>query len=149
MLFLKPFCHVCIKSVPGFCENIAIILLWGSRCILEEISSILASLQTSDCTVPSSWIFSILQSSFYDCEYFSWKTGCHQNKRLRNFKFSTDEFLCFNIFRTYVEICYIFQHVGILNNGKIHSCPKLKMQPVLSFSSFVHNSSINEHKNMK
>ena len=31
----------------------------------------------------------------------------------------------------------------------IHSCPKLKLQPVLSFSSFVHNCSINEHKNMK
>ena len=31
----------------------------------------------------------------------------------------------------------------------IHSCPKLKLQPVLSFSSFVHNSSINEHKIMK
>ena len=32
---------------------------------------------------------------------------------------------------------------------KLHSCPKLKLQPVFSFSSFVHNSSINEHKNMK
>ena len=32
---------------------------------------------------------------------------------------------------------------------EIHSCLKLKLQPVLSFSSFVHNSSINEHKNMK
>ena len=31
----------------------------------------------------------------------------------------------------------------------IHSCPKLTLQPVLSFSSFVHNSSINEHMNMK
>ena len=31
----------------------------------------------------------------------------------------------------------------------LHSCPKLKLQPVLSFSSFVHNSSISEHKNMK
>ena len=31
----------------------------------------------------------------------------------------------------------------------VHSCPKLKLQPVLSFSSFVHNSLINEHKNMK
>ena len=32
---------------------------------------------------------------------------------------------------------------------EIHSCPKLKLQPVLSISSFVHNSSINEHKKMK
>ena len=32
---------------------------------------------------------------------------------------------------------------------KIHSCPKLKLQPVLWLSSFLHNSSINEHKNMK
>ena len=31
----------------------------------------------------------------------------------------------------------------------LHSCPKLSLQPVLSFSSFVHNSSINELKNMK
>ena len=31
----------------------------------------------------------------------------------------------------------------------IHSCPKLSLQPVLLFSSFVHNSSINELKNMK
>ena len=32
---------------------------------------------------------------------------------------------------------------------EIHSCPKLKLQPLLSFSSFVHNSSINEQNNMK
>ena len=32
---------------------------------------------------------------------------------------------------------------------KLHSCPKLKLQPVLSFSSFVDNPAINEHKNMK
>ena len=32
---------------------------------------------------------------------------------------------------------------------QIHPCPKLKLQLVLSFSSFVHNSSNNEHKNMK
>ena len=31
----------------------------------------------------------------------------------------------------------------------IHSCPKLKLQLVLYFSSFVYNSSINEQKNMK
>ena len=31
----------------------------------------------------------------------------------------------------------------------LHSCPKLKLQPVLSLSYFLHNSSINEHKNMK
>ena len=31
----------------------------------------------------------------------------------------------------------------------LHSCPKLSLQPVLSFSSFVHNSLINELKNMK
>ena len=33
--------------------------------------------------------------------------------------------------------------------SNIHSCPKLSLQPVLSFSSFVHGSSVNEHKNMK
>ena len=33
--------------------------------------------------------------------------------------------------------------------SEVGSCPKLKLQPVLSFSSFVHNSSINENKNMK
>ena len=38
-------------------------------------------------------------------------------------------------------------HVYIIM--EIHSCPKLKSHPVLSFSSFEHNSSINEHKNMK
>ena len=32
---------------------------------------------------------------------------------------------------------------------EVHSCPKLKLQPVLPFSSFVHNSSINERKNTK
>ena len=31
----------------------------------------------------------------------------------------------------------------------IHWCSKLKEQPVLSLTSFVHNSSVNEHKNMK
>ena len=31
----------------------------------------------------------------------------------------------------------------------VHSRPKLKLQPVLLFSSFMHNSSVNEHKNMK
>ena len=31
----------------------------------------------------------------------------------------------------------------------IHSCPKLSLQPALSFSSVVHSSSVNEHKNMK
>ena len=32
---------------------------------------------------------------------------------------------------------------------EVHSCPKLKLQLVLSLSYFLHNSSINEHKNMK
>ena len=31
----------------------------------------------------------------------------------------------------------------------LHWCSKLKERPVLLFSSFVRNSSINEHKNMK
>ena len=31
----------------------------------------------------------------------------------------------------------------------LHLCPKLKLRPILSLSSFVHNSLINEHKNMK
>ena len=31
----------------------------------------------------------------------------------------------------------------------IHWCSKFNEQPVLLFSSFVHDSSINEHKNMK
>ena len=31
----------------------------------------------------------------------------------------------------------------------IHWCSKFREQPVLLFSSFVHNSSFNEHKNMK
>ena len=31
----------------------------------------------------------------------------------------------------------------------IHCPPKVKVQPALLFSSFVHNSSINEFKNMK
>ena len=35
------------------------------------------------------------------------------------------------------------------HNFKIHSCPKLKLRPVLPFSSFVQNSSINEYKNTK
>ena len=33
--------------------------------------------------------------------------------------------------------------------NKIHSPPKVKVQPALLFSSFVHNSSINELKNIK
>ena len=33
--------------------------------------------------------------------------------------------------------------------SSIHWCPKLKLHPVSSFSSFEHNSPINEHKNMK
>ena len=40
-------------------------------------------------------------------------------------------------------------HRKQLNILQLHSYPKLKLQPVLSLSSFVHNSSINEHKNMK
>ena len=35
------------------------------------------------------------------------------------------------------------------NYFKIHWCPKLKLQPLLSFSFFVQNSSIDECKNMK
>ena len=35
------------------------------------------------------------------------------------------------------------------NNFYLYWGPKLKLQAVLSFSSFVHNSSINEHKKMK
>ena len=31
----------------------------------------------------------------------------------------------------------------------IHWCSKLKEQPVLLLTSFVHNSSVNEHKSMK
>ena len=37
----------------------------------------------------------------------------------------------------------------LLSKLLLHECPKLKLQLVLSFSSFVHNSLINEHKNMK
>ena len=43
----------------------------------------------------------------------------------------------------------IFSYWQVEPYNKIHSCPKFKLQSVLSFSSFVHNSSINEHKNMK
>ena len=34
-------------------------------------------------------------------------------------------------------------------NFNVHLRPKLKLRLVLAFSSFVHNSSINEYKNMK
>ena len=49
--------------------------------------------------------------------------------------------------------CILYQEFlhkcTMLQNNYVHWCPKLKLQPVLSFSSFVHNSSKNEHKNMK
>ena len=45
-------------------------------------------------------------------------------------------------------IAYWYTSYSSLSNisRMIHSCPKLSLQPVLSFSSFVHNSSINEKK---
>ena len=50
----------------------------------------------------------------------------------------------------------ITQHINSRENFvvskyliQIHCSPKVKVQPALSFSSFVHNSSINELKNMK
>ena len=44
----------------------------------------------------------------------------------------------------FVSLSYMYMYMNIT-----HSCPKLKLQPVLSFSSFVHKFSTNEHKNMK
>ena len=40
-------------------------------------------------------------------------------------------------------------NLNLFSITKIHSCPNLKLQPASSLSSFLHNSSINEHKNMK
>ena len=60
----------------------------------------------------------------------------------------------FEILVKFYLIKYKDKNIGCLlllttSGVKLHSCPKLKSQPVLSFSSFVHNTSINEHKNMK
>ena len=41
-----------------------------------------------------------------------------------------------------------FGHIKYIS-WQIHGSKQLKDQPVLLLSSFVHNSSINEHENMK
>ena len=41
---------------------------------------------------------------------------------------------------------YILPSIHTFN---VHTCTKLKLQPALSLSYFLYNSSINEHKNMK
>ena len=50
---------------------------------------------------------------------------------------------------TFTKMCMQVRPINTLSKLVIHSCPKLKLQPVLPFSSFVYNSSTNEHKNMK
>ena len=49
----------------------------------------------------------------------------------------------------YKNYCYYYYYLTEEIESFLHSCTKLKLQTVLSFSSFVHNFSINEHKNMK
>ena len=83
-----------------------------------------------------------IQSSFYIKEVIIIKEIVILNE-LHPFVFFFQWSICDMIIMICTQCACIYVYIYI------HSCPKLKLQPVLSFSSFVHNSSINEHKNMK
>ena len=52
-------------------------------------------------------------------------------------------------YKQWLIITSLFMSLIIKMTSKVHCPPKVKVQPALLFSSFVHDSSINELKNMK
>ena len=84
-----------------------------------------------------------------------WNFFYWENNILYNIKFVLTLLKSYSLQKLWYNLHYSFlflqiilqqTHTGAWN---LHSCPKLSLQPVLSFSSFVYNSSINELKNMK
>ena len=72
-------------------------------------------------------------------------------KKMKTFKLWEFFFKIKPIFVTENRTKSIFSKIKIFlgKEKKIHWCSKLKEQPILTFTSFVHNSSVNEHMSME